>query len=62
MKYRALDLHDFFNVAALTMDVRKKRIIVMKMKLCKTRSIEGISKMFAYKIMKKIGWKKLLNF
>ena len=44
----ARDLHDFFNVAWQTVDLRKARKIVM----CKTRPIKRISKTFAYLIMK----------
>ena len=60
MEGRARDSNAFFNVAWQTVDVRKVRKIVMKrVKLCKTPPIKRISKTFAYLTIKQIGLKKI---
>ena len=45
--------HDFLYVARQLVDVRKAGKMVIGVKLCKTRPIKCISKLFAYFIMKK---------
>ena len=59
MECRARDLHNFFNVASQTVDVRKARKIVMKSGSVLTRHIKRISKTFAYLIMKKYWMEKI---
>ena len=62
MECRARDLHDFFNVASQTVDVRKSRKIVMESKIVSNTTYKTHIKNVRILDHKKNGLKKLLNF
>ena len=63
MECRARDLHDFFNVASQTVDVRKSRKIVMESKIVSNTTYKThIKNVRILDHEKKFGLKKLLNF